>query len=80
MAEVVPDAHPLQFAIEASTGQIGTAGSYDYEKTKGYAVIVRASYGKAGRVNLVVKIAVKNVRDQAWTCSSLSLSCKTDRT
>ena len=38
------------FAIDARTGQILTKGTYDFEKKRGYAVIVRASDGKGGRV------------------------------
>ena len=46
------------FAIDARTGQILTKGTYDLEKKKGYAVIVRASDGKDGRVSVVLGITV----------------------
>ena len=49
------------FAIDASTGQILTKGTYDFEKKKGYAVIVRASDGEGGRVSLVVSIEIADV-------------------
>ena len=41
------------FASDAKTGQIFTNGTYDFEKKKGYAVIVRAS--------LVVRIDITDV-------------------
>ena len=46
------------FAIDARTGQILTKGTYDFEKKRGYAVIVRASDGKDGRVSVVLGITV----------------------
>ena len=46
------------FAVDASTGQILTNGTYDFEKKKGYAVIVRASDGNGGHVIIVVDISV----------------------
>ena len=49
------------FDIDASTGQIRTKGTYDFEEKKGYAVIVRAGDGQGGRVSLVVSIAVTGV-------------------
>ncbi len=49
------------FAIDASTGQLLTNGTYDYEKKKGYVVIVRASDGHGGRVSIVVNIDISDV-------------------
>ena len=46
------------FAIDAGTGQILAKGTYDFEKKKGYAVIVRATDGKGGIVSTVVRISV----------------------
>ena len=46
------------FAIDARSGQILTKGTYDFEKKRGYAVIVRASDGKGGRVSVVLEITV----------------------
>ena len=51
------------FAIDASTGQIFTKSTYDFEKKKGYAVIVRASDGRGGSISIVVSIAVTDVDD-----------------
>ena len=49
------------FAIDASTGQIRTERTYDFEQKRGYSVIVRAGDGQGGRVSLVVSIAVTGV-------------------
>ena len=49
------------FAIDGKTGQILSKGEYDYEAKRGYAVIVRASDGRGGSVNVVVSIAVTDV-------------------
>ena len=49
------------FAIDVITGQILTKGTYDFEKKKGYAVIVRASDGHGGRVNMIVNISISDV-------------------
>ena len=49
------------FAIDASTGQVLTKGSYDFEKKKGYVVIVRVSDGQGGRVSIVVNIDISDV-------------------
>ena len=51
------------FAIDASTGQIRTAGTYDFEQKIGYAVIVRAGEGEGGRASLVVNIAITDVHE-----------------
>ena len=49
------------FDIDASTGQIRTKGTYDFEQKRGYSVIVRAGDDEGGRVSLVVSIAVTDV-------------------
>ena len=49
------------FDIDASTGQIRTKGTYDFEQKRGYSVIVRAGDGEGGRVSIVVSIAVTGV-------------------
>ena len=49
------------FDIDASTGQIRTKGTYDFEQKRGYSVIVRAGDGEGGHVSLVVSIAVTGV-------------------
>ncbi len=49
------------FDIDASTGQIRTKGTYDFEQKRGYAVIVRVTDGQGGRVSIVVSIAVTGV-------------------
>ena len=51
------------FAIDTNTGQIVSKGTYDFEKKKGCAVIVRASDGKGGRVSLVVRIDILDVEE-----------------
>ena len=49
------------FDIDASTGQILTKETYDFEQKIGYSVIARADDGQGGRVSLVVSIAVTGV-------------------
>ena len=49
------------FDVDASTGQILTKGTYDFEEKRGYAVIVRASDGQGGRVSIVVNIDISDV-------------------
>ncbi len=51
------------FDVDPSTGQLLTKGTYDFEKKKGYAVIVRVRDGQGGRVNVVVNIAVTDVAE-----------------
>ena len=54
------------FAIDATTGQVRTEGTYDFEQKSGYSVIVRASDGEGGRVSLVVSIVVTDVDESPF--------------
>ena len=55
------------FAIDATTGQVRTEGTYDFEQKSGYSVIVRASDGEGGRVSLVVRITITDIGDPPAT-------------
>ena len=49
------------FAIDASTGQLQTIGTYNFEERNWYSPIVRVSDDKGGQVSVVVSIAIIDV-------------------
>ena len=51
------------FAIDASTGQLQTKGTYNFEERNWYSPIVRVSGEKGGRVSIVVGIAIIDVAE-----------------
>ena len=51
------------FAIDASTGQLETKGTYDFEERNWYSPIVRVTDGKGGQVSVVVSIAIIDVAE-----------------
>lgn len=53
------------FTIDAVTGQIRTVdgAEYDYETRTRYSVVVRASDGRGGRVNVVIGIVIQDVEE-----------------
>ncbi len=51
------------FAIDASTGQLETKGTYNFEERNWYSPIVRVSGEKGGRVSIVVGIAIIDVAE-----------------
>ena len=51
------------FAIDASTGQLETKGTYNFEQRNWYSPIVRVSDGKGGQVSVVVSIAIIDVAE-----------------
>ena len=51
------------FAIDASTGQLETKGTYNFEQRNWYSPIVRVSDGKGGQVSVVVNIAIIDVAE-----------------
>ena len=51
------------FAIDASTGQIKTQGTYDFEQKSSYSVIVIVSDGEGGKARLEVNITIKDVEE-----------------
>ena len=58
------------FAIDASTGQIQTKGTYDFEQKNSYSVIVIVSDGEGGRSSLVVTIAITDIDELTATVPS----------
>ena len=63
-------AYADSFAIDASTGQIKTRGTYDFERKSNYSVIVRVSDGEGGRASLVVHIAITDIFEPTATAPS----------
>ena len=51
------------FAIDASTGQLETKGTYNFEQRNWYSPIVRVSDGKSGQVSVVVSIAIIDIAE-----------------
>ena len=51
------------FAIEASTGQIQTRGTYDFEQQNRYPLIVHVSDGEGGEARLAVGIAITDIAE-----------------
>ena len=51
------------FFIDASTGQIETKGTYNFEERNWYSPIVRVSDEKGGQVSVVVGIAIIDVAE-----------------
>ena len=51
------------FAIEESTGQIKTKGTYNFEQKNSYSVIVIVSDDEGGRTSLVVNITITDINE-----------------
>ena len=51
------------FAIDASTGQITTQGTYNFEEKSSYSVTVIVSDGKGGSASLVVNITINDIEE-----------------
>ena len=51
------------FTIDASTGQLETRGTYNFEERNRYSPIVRVSDGKGGQVSVVVGIAIIDIAE-----------------
>ena len=49
------------FAIDESTGQIRTKGTYDFEQKDSYAITVYVSDGEGGEASLVAGITIKDI-------------------
>ena len=49
------------FAIDASTGQIKTQGTHNFEQRDSYSVIVQVSDGEGGQASLAVGIAINDI-------------------
>jgi hypothetical protein len=58
------------FAIDSSTGQIKTQGTYDFEQKSSYSVTVVVSDGAGGRSSLVVTIAITDIDELTGTVPS----------
>ena len=58
------------FAIDASTGQISTQGTYDFEQKSSYSVTVIVSDGEGGEASLVVNITINNIEEPSATVPS----------
>ena len=58
------------FAIDASTGQISTQGTYDFEQKSSYTVTVIVSDGEGGEASLVVNITINNIEEPSATVPS----------
>ena len=52
-----------RFVIDASTGQISTQGTYDFEQKSSYSVIVIVTDGEGGTASLEVNITIKDVEE-----------------
>ena len=46
------------FDIDPVSGQLLTRGTYDFNRKRGYTVIVRAGDGKGGSANFVIGILI----------------------
>ena len=51
------------FAIDASTGQITTQGTYNFEEKSSYSVTVIVSDGEGGSASLVVSITINDIEE-----------------
>ena len=51
------------FAIDASTGQITTQGTYNFEEKSSYSVTVIVSDGEGGSASLVVNITINDIEE-----------------
>ena len=51
------------FAIEESTGQITTQGTYNFEEKSSYSVTVIVSDGEGGSASLVVSITINDIEE-----------------
>ena len=58
------------FAIDASTGQISTQGTYDFEQKSSYSVTVIVSDGEGGEASLVVNITINDIEEPSATVPS----------
>ena len=59
-----------RFAIDASTGQITTQGTYNFEEKSSYSVTVIVSDGEGGEASLVVNITINNIEEATATVPS----------
>ena len=51
------------FVIDASTGQLETKETHNFEERNWYSPIVRVSDGKGGQVSVVVGVAIIDVAE-----------------
>ena len=49
------------FAVDPSTGQIKTKGTYNFEQKDRYSIIIHASDGEVGEASLAVGIAINDI-------------------